>query len=388
MQTHNARRLVKQHCHFRTRFCGVGLRAMRLPASLVFAGLVMCLAMFCSQRVAVAQETNRRPPQRGRDAVESSGKRFITPATQKSIDRGLAWLASRQAADGSFGSGLQYRQSVAVTAISGIAFLSAGHVPGRGKYGPHIDRAVDYLLSQSDATGFIHRRGSISHGPMYDHGFATLFLAEVYGMSPKPELREKLKLAVKLIINSQNREGGWRYQPRPFDADLSVTVCQIMALRAARNSGLSVPKSTVDATIKYVRDNQNADGGFRYQKIPNSMSAMPRSAAALVSLFSAGIYEGPEVERGLKYMERWTPRGDQMRSDPFYFYGQYYAVQAMWHAGGAHWNRWFPAIRDELLPQQSADGSWSDPQICSEYGTAMACVILQVPNNYLPIFRR
>ena len=46
-----------------------------------------------------------------------------------------------------------------------------------------------------------------------------------------------------------------------------------------------------------------------------------------------------------------------------------------------------PAIRDALLKRQNDDGSWSD-SIGSEYGTSMALIILQMPNNYLPIFQR
>ena len=106
--------------------------------------------------------------------------------------------------------------------------------------------------------------GSSTHGPMYSHGFGTLFLAEAYGMTHRPEIREKLRKAVQLIIDTQNNEGGWRYQPVKHDADLSVTICQINALRAARNAGLYVPKDTVDACIQYVKQSQNPDGGFRY----------------------------------------------------------------------------------------------------------------------------
>ena len=73
--------------------------------------------------------------------------------------------------------------------------------------------------------------------------------------------------------------------------------------------------------------------------------------------------------------------------DTHAMYGQYYAVQAMWQAGGEHWLKWYPSIRDVLLKQQQADGSWLD-LISSEYGTAMACIVLQVPNNCLPIFQR
>jgi hypothetical protein len=74
--------------------------------------------------------------------------------------------------------------------------------------------------------------------------------------------------------------------------------------------------------------------------------------------------------------------------DGHFFYGQYYAVQAMWHAGGDHWQRWYPQIRDALVKDQRDDGSWPDSSVCTEYGTAMACIVLQIPNNYLPIFQR
>jgi squalene cyclase len=60
----------------------------------------------------------------------------------------------------------------------------------------------------------------------------------------------------------------------------------------------------------------------------------------------------------------------------------------MWHAGGEYWARWYPAIRDALLARQSDDGSWVDTSVCTEYGTAMATIILQMPNNYIPIFQR
>ena len=62
-------------------------------------------------------------------------------------------------------------------------------------------------------------------------------------------------------------------------------------------------------------------------------------------------------------------------------------VQAVYTAGGTYWSEWYPAIRDELLANQRSDGNWPD-QFCTHYGTAMACLILQIPNNYLPILQR
>jgi hypothetical protein len=320
--------------------------------------------------------------------VETSGLEFITPAVQQSINRGLEYLAMNQNDDGSLGSGSTYRRHVAVTALAGIAFLSAGNSPNRGKYGAHVEKIVQYLLANTDPTGLISTPEQRQQNPMYGHGFATLFLAEVYGMTQRPDIRDKLKLAVNLIVNTQNKEGGWRYFPVRRDADISVTVCQIMALRAARNAGIFVPKNTVELCTKYVKSCQNADGGFMYQKFSNQQSIWPRTAAGIVALQSAGIYEGREVEMGLKYLADHLPRGEIFRLEAFYFYGHYYAVQAMWHAGGQNWRAWYPAIRDELMGRQTHDGSWPDITVNSEYGTAMACIVLQMPNNYLPIFQR
>jgi hypothetical protein len=269
-----------------------------------------------------------------------------------------------------------------------MAFLSAGHTPGRGKYGPQVTKATDFLLASTEPSGYIIRVDSASHGPMYGHGFATLFLAEVYGMSPRDDVRTALKSATQIIVNSQSKEGGWRYDPDGKEADISVTVCQMMALRAARNSGISVPKGTIDQAVAYVRQCQTTDGGFRYQLQQTPRSLFPRSAAALVGMYSAGIYEGDDLQRGLKYVLQHQPQGDALRFEPHYFYGHYYAVQAMWHAGDDYWKTWYPSIRDELIARQLPDGSWPDSLVNNEYGTAMACLILQMPNNFLPIFQR
>ncbi|GAB4145876.1 MAG: terpene cyclase/mutase family protein [Planctomycetaceae bacterium] len=339
---------------------------------------------------------------RSKESLATINKKLVTAETTQTIQRGLAELASRQREDGSFGSG-RYRGSVAVTALSGMAFLAGGHTPGRGKYGAVVTNAVKFLLSRTQPGGFIVDDTDQPHRPMYGHGFATTFLAEVYGMTGrrdlKKSLREKLKKAVNLIISSQRtfqvnvngvdvRGGGWRYHPSDKDADLSVTVCQVMALRAARNCGIAVPKKVITLSVAYVKACQNRDGGFRYQTIMQSDSIFPRSAAGVVALYSAGIYQGREIDRALKYLMRYLPRKNLALRSGHYFYGHYYAVQAMYQAGGNHWKDWYPAIRDELLASQRNNGSWRDPEVCDEYGTAMACLVLQTPLNYLPIFQR
>jgi hypothetical protein len=347
----------------------------------------------------------------------SASRDMINDQTDKAIERGLAFLSSRQHGDGSFGTN-GYSGNVAVTSLAGLAFMAGGHQPNRGRYGREVTRALRFILTQENRDGghpgFLHNPNASPHGPMYGHGFAALFLAEASGMIHDKELREevhkKLKAAVDLILKSQNREGGWRYMPNSADADLSVTICQIMALRAARNAGVAVERSKVDACVKYVMGCRNADGSFRYMKNVGfgggGLQGFARTAAGVCALNSAGYYRNTDtaaikndeerrraeqavegIRGGLRFLLRAKPNGGFHRPDMHYFYGHYYAVQAMWTAGGDFWKEWYPAIRDELLGLQNADGSWID-QICSHYGTAMACIILQVPNNYLPILQK
>jgi hypothetical protein len=337
--------------------------------------LVALVVVICATVPAVAQPTTA--------PATNPAVPEITPEVRTAVDRGLAYLAKSQVEDGSFGA-TRYGRHAGITALSCLAFMADGQMPDRGKYGPVVEKGLKFVLDSAQETGLI--AADSSHGPMYGHGFATLFLGEVYGMTGDPKVREALIKAVRLIVNTQNNQGGWRYQPVPYDADISVTICQIMALRSARNAGLSVPKETIDKAIAYVRQCQNpADGGFRYM-LNSGGSAFPRSAAGVASLYYAGVYQDEAVTKGLEYLLKQKDDISN-RGVGHYFYGHYYAVQAMFLAGGDYWAQWYPAIRQELLAQQQADGSWASPH-GESYGTAMALIILQVPNRYLPIFQR
>ena len=351
-----------------------------------------------SSALAFSSDDEERLP----DGHASKG--MITAEAERAIEGGLAYLKNQQHRDGSYGTGTYQQGNVAITSLAGLAMMAGGHQPGRGAYGKVVTDALQFVMSQEsrETPGYLHNPAATPHGPMYGHGFGTLFLAEVYGMVTderlRKELKEKLKRAVALILSSQNQEeggsgGGWRYHPTSKDADLSVTICQIMALRAARNAGFAVPKSKVDRCVGYVKRCQDKmEGWFRYQaqggQGGGAQQAFARTAAGVCALYSAGIYKGPEIEAGLKYLMQCKPTGHFFQHNMHYFYGHYYAAQAMWIAGGPYWREWFPAIREELLNIRQADGSWSDGRFDRSYCTAMALIILQIPNNYLPILQR
>ncbi len=318
----------------------------------------------------------------------SAPKPELTPEIHAAIIRGLAYLSSQQNDDGSFGRHTRYGKNVGITSLAALAFMSDGHLPLRGQYQEIVTKSLEFVLSNATETGLI--AADTSHGPMYGHGFATLFLGEIYGMSgdvDDTKIRNALVKAVRLIVNTQNDEGGWRYNPVPDDADVSVTICQVMALRSARNAGISVPKETIDRAIQYVQDCQNPDGGFRYMTSPGA-SAWPRSAAGVATLYYAGIYEGDALNKGLEYLSDQAYPSARRRQ-AHYYYGNYYTTQAMFLAGGEHWETWWPRCAADVIGHQDSDtGGWLDHHAGGPYATAMALIVLQMPKRYLPIFQR
>jgi hypothetical protein len=189
--------------------------------------------------------------------------------------------------------------------------------------------------------------------------------------------------AVQLIVKSQNAEGGWRYQPQPADADISVTIMQVMALRAAKNSGLHVPDQTMKDAIAYIQKCYLSDrGAFVYQTYGQS-PGFARSAAGVCVLQLTGNYEAKEIPKALDYLK------NNFHERRHFWY---YAAHALHQIGGKEWADWYGRIRDWLLAQQSGDGSWSvrgdEAAPGPVYQTSIAVITLSIPLNYLPIFQR
>ncbi len=404
----------------------------RLVQSLV-PGLVLCAAAVAGAWPLIAST----------EEVDTTGESLATPASRRAVDRALHWLVEHQRKDGAWDCDVGFKLNetyhveernmphVGVTALGGTAFLAAGSVPGRGPYAKNVEKALEYVMSAQDGnTGFIGANGT----RMYSHAFATLFLAEVYGMTRDERVRKALEKAVVFTYRSQNEQGGWRYVPNAEDSDMSITVCQVVALRAAKNKGIRVPKESIEAAIEYVlnsavtRDGVGRfeRGSFLYQYQSNNRAAQQNTrtsfaltSAGLTTLYGAGIYTDDDIRRFIEardikmYTERGRPQpsfstmlGYVLRhyddvahngydEHYFYFYGNYYAAQAMFIAGGRPWNTYYTRLRDDLIRSQSPDGTWE----CNVSGrderghmypmsTAVAAMLLQIPNNYLPIFQR
>jgi squalene cyclase len=342
--------------------------------------LAACLALGSLSLIPAADE-KKDPPKKSDDKVE------LDAATKKATARALEWLASKQNSDGSWGES-RFPHNTAITSFAMLAMMSQGHVPGQGQYGPEVTKGCRFLLASSrEKDGYLGGTRATGNSGMYCHAMATLCLAELWGMTGDEEIKPVLKKAVELIIGAQSKEGGWRYNPQPGDNDISVTIMQVMALRAAKNSGMHVPDKTLEKAIDYIKSCYDPNsGGFTYMP-GNRAPGFARTAAGICVLQLTGKYDAKEIPKALEFLKT------HQTGREYFWYGHYYACHAMHQVGGKEWEDYYKGIKNLLLEKQSEDGSWSttDYDRMSAgpvYQTSIAVIVLSVPTHYLPIFQR
>lgn len=300
---------------------------------------------------------------------------------------------------------IKRRNETAMTALSILALASQGHQPGdTTREGTAMRKALSFILrpEAQDSDGYF---GTTDGSRMYGHGIVTLTLAEMLGMgadsSQDALLREKCRKAIDLILRAQKvrkkddrDRGGWRYTPDQAESDLSVTVWQVMALRAAKNAGMDVPVEAIEDAVGYIKrlyspgdpKQPGAYGGFGYTSPGRETST---TAEGLLALQVCGQYDAPEVlgasakllRDGIEKKERW------------FYYTTYYYAQGMYQRGGKHAEEGRRVVADLLLAKQSREGWWEgdggeERQGGKIYATTMAMLSLAVKNHFLPIYQR
>ena len=315
----------------------------------------------------------------------------VNPETDADIRGALAYLAAKQSPDGSWSEGDKFH--VAMTAYALIAFMASGHLPDEGPYGHNVAQAMQFLLDQVQPDGLL-RNTVYQNAYMYSHGIATIALAELYGQTQSPVLRGRLEKLVKVIIDSQGLTGGWRYQPEPTaDADISVTVNELVALRAVKNAGFDVPQDTIDRGVKFVRSCvDKKTGGFCYQ--PGQDPGFARTAAAIYALQVCGLYEDPMVAKGSAYLLDLMSKGP---GQAWFIYGNYYGAPAEYMIGGDSWRQWYRTIEGLLVKKAKHNGSqvnWDNDAVGDGqgvgpiYDTAVFAAVLAMPYHYIPLYQR
>jgi len=314
-------------------------------------------------------------------------------AVQRSISKGLTFLATEQAPDGRWeADGGSYR--VAMTALAGMAFLMNGDTPTQGRYADRVDRAVRYILSQVQPTGLIGRPETDPRY-MYGHGFAMLFLSQTIGEDSDPQRREQImRVLEKAVIFSgqaQTSDGGWGYTTAAegfgFDEG-SVTITQMQGLRSCRNAGVPVPKQIVDKGVKYI-ERCTTPSGVRYSLKTEGGARPPLSAAAVACLFNAGEYGHPTAAKLKAIADAHFSEGKSEGGVlGHWHYAHYYYSQVAYRGDPEHWKKYKQKVYRMLLDQQEPSGAWTQGWVGPIYTTALNLAILQLDGAALPIYQR
>jgi hypothetical protein len=334
----------------------------------------------------------RRGPARGQGVLERGG----SAASEEAVERGLAWLARHQAADGSWRFDLSgcrcdggcrdpgtVSSTTASTGIALLPFLGAGHTHVDGAYRETVTRGIYYLMSRMQPTP---RGGDLGEGTMYGHGVATLALAEAFGMTDDEALVKYVRDAVRFIETAQDLHGGgWRYLPGQ-PGDTTVTAWQLAALKSAGIAGVAIPSPTVDGVVRFLDRVQVRQGeAYGYQ----APQARPCTSAIglLCRLYTAWPNEAA-IDRGLTALAKGGP-------DPDAIYLNFYLSQALLQRDHPLWQRWNARNRDQLVARQAARGHEAGSWFLTDHDTApggrlahtaLAVLTLEVYYRLLPIY--
>jgi hypothetical protein len=315
----------------------------------------------------------------------------LTEAADRAIEKGFAYLIASQKPNGSWTSDVgPYNNNtydIGGTSLGLMAFMVKGHFPGFGRYGPQLNKAKDYLLTKAkeSTSGVV--------GGMYEHGLFTLALSELWGMTHDVEdnkvIQEALEKAVAVILRAQSPLGGWRYSARPDGGqDTSATATVFVALASAQQAGIFVPTETIDRVVGYLREQvwNESTGGFGYQGKTGTYFSATACGAYAAQL--CGKRDTEWVGAAIRYLEK-SPKVFSIQEIGSYYYAHYYAITAMVQAGGDHYAKWYPQIRDSLIQLQQPNGSWIEKaNIAYPSNTPMAIIILGTPHCYIPIYQR
>lgn len=322
----------------------------------------------------------------------------------RSAEKAVAYLMKQQQDSGAIVENNRHHTTMSALAI--MAMLAVGHKPAdETPEGIALRNALEYVLKPDriDDNGYF---GGRDNSRMYGQGIITLMLAEVMGMGVNDQqdklIRKRLASAVELIFKAQavrksdkRHEGGWRYNPDAKDSDLSVVAWQLIALRAAKNAGIDVPKESIDQAIDYVKrcyrqyDKNKSQGYFCYMPGDSNMR-FGSAAGGFCVLQICGEYEAAEVKGAADYFLNYDI--PSLQDKEHFYYGMYYYAQGMFQRGGKYARKAQEIVRELLLDRQLDDGSWplgvKDQQGGKVYVTSLAVLSLSIHYHFLPIYQR
>jgi hypothetical protein len=344
----------------------------------------------------------------------------------------LRWLAIHQNEDGSWASASWTARCtdpvceaapageypVGVTSLALLAFLCAGVNPGtdfkwagRIPAGQVVKKAVAWLVAHAGSGDIVQQ--DTDHSTL-EHLLATLALALALSGSGSGEgteadrakHRETAVQAVKQTMALQGREGGWSAR-KGSPIDTWTTVWGAVALLAARDAGLDVPRGNLNRVLSWFT--LVTDAGDLHLKLrpdqtdkldyPGTEEFLDHPTLSASGAWLRIILEGkqtPSTQAAERLLLRDLPSDDPPARDfAWWFWGGEYLSQRA--TRGIPWTVWNGSLMKALLPLSETKWTCAFGSVAPSdrwgpiggtvYSTAMGALALEAVLGQRPLVR-
>jgi len=333
--------------------------------------------------------------------------------TEKAVLRALRWLAKTQGEDGSWG-----KSKVAMTSLALLAYLAHGETPASEEFGKTVESAIRFVVESQESDGRFKGRD----GHDYTQPIAAYALAEAYGMTKVPMVKQAAVKALDVVVKGQNPSGSFNYNLVPGGSDrddISYAGWCVQALKAAHIAGLAKDVPGLEDAKK------KAVGGIRVHFRRIAIDGMERgvftytpnggysglTGVGVLCLQFLGEAKAPEVKMGFLGMERFPFNWQEPPPGSVVYYW-YYNTQAYFQEGGTAWDQWNEQFSRPLATAQNViskeesgyvdhkgvpheTGFWVSPAPKEHTGgngqvmdTLLCTLMLEVYYRYLPTFQQ
>ena len=330
--------------------------------------------------------------------------------TEEAVTLALRWLARNQEADGHWDTKKYESNEKTDTACTGfalLAFLGAGHTEKVGLYQVNVRRAVAWLKSKQNADGLIFDSSDAGafRGIGYPHAIAGLAMAEAARTARIPETIAAAQKAIDYSVQKhQNGEGyekrGFRYNPKQ-DGDLSVTSWFVQQLHSARLAGLAVNRASLQGVAKFLDSVESKGAGgdkgygaasvYKYRPDDAAESRAHRLTAIGNLCRRLLGWKKEDLEASVQWAIEKGGLPDGWGGGKTDLYYWYFGTMCAFQQGGDIWKRWNEAMKRTLCDNQrkrdDENGSWDGVgEWSNEWGrvgqTALCCLCLEVYYRY------
>ena len=294
-----------------------------------------------------------------RGQLEAPDRRRSTAEKKLAVDGALAWLASKQSADGAWRSEAG-DDGVRATGLALLAFLGSGQTHNTGPQKTAVRKGLAYLsrLLRDDAS-----MSGESPAGRRAHLVAALAMTEAYGLTRSP-----------IFQGAAERAAAQVFRPTPEAAlsrlsdDAESLFWATLLAASCRLSGIETGANMLDPLVEWCRKNTDAATGRIHGKEQDLLTA----AGLLARVSSGDAPDDPDVSKAAAALR-------EMKLDPDGSPLLWYARTLTAYQVLESWKTWHPALKQHVVETIREVGSWpprgGESQLTTTALLTLACEV-------------